>query len=98
MKLKMFAAALLVGVVLAGCSGQGEKEETSPPKPAVSQEQPTIKELVADISSGKAGVESASITSDELIIRKAGGSEVVENLPADEFFVSIAPYITQTHE
>lgn len=40
----------------------------------------------------------ASIRPDSLIIADAAGQETSLPLPADEFYVSIAPYATQTHD
>lgn len=57
-----------------------------------------IKQLVSDYSQDKKSDGSASITSDELIITKENGEQIIYSLPEDEFFVSIAPYIHQTHE
>lgn len=56
-----------------------------------------IKELVHDYSIGKIENQSASITSKELIVIDQDGSQQNYDLPKDEFFVSIAPYINETH-
>ncbi|WP_203457105.1 CueP family metal-binding protein [Paenibacillus tepidiphilus] len=56
-----------------------------------------IKQLVADYSSHKLAAGSASINSRELIINAGTGGEQSYALPSDEFFVSIAPYIENTH-
>src|SRR5699024_5715029 len=40
---------------------------------------------------------SASITSKELIVTEKDDSESVYPLPENEFFVSIAPFINETH-
>lgn len=57
-----------------------------------------IKKLVQDYSVGDSdeGV-SASITSDELIVTDSDNKETTYNLPDDEFFVSIAPFVETTH-
>ena len=57
----------------------------------------SIKQLVHDYSVGNLTVESASITPRELIVNGGGAGEKVYTLPQDEFFVSVAPYIDQTH-
>lgn len=56
-----------------------------------------IKALVNDYSAKKTEDETASITSQELIITKSDESQVTYELPEDEFFVSIAPFINETH-
>ncbi|KHF38009.1 hypothetical protein LQ50_23975 [Halalkalibacter okhensis] len=56
-----------------------------------------IKELVHDYSVGNITNQSASITSHELIITDSDGSQINYDLPEDEFFLSIAPYVNETH-
>ncbi len=40
----------------------------------------------------------ASIRSDSLLVSDGGAREVSLPMPADEFYVSVAPYATQTHD
>ncbi|WEK55953.1 MAG: CueP family metal-binding protein [Candidatus Cohnella colombiensis] len=56
-----------------------------------------IKQIVNDYSTGKITNESASITSQQLIVTKNNGKKTTFELPENEFFVSIAPYIETTH-
>lgn len=56
----------------------------------------SVKQLVQDYS-GRKSKDSASITSEQLIVTDRSGSETAYTLPKDEFFVSIAPYIENTH-
>ena len=56
-----------------------------------------IKEKVHAYSVGNFEDVSASITSHELIVTE-NGKKTSFNLPEDEFFVSIAPFIEHTHE
>jgi len=93
MKLKMFAATLFAIVVLGACNGEGSKVENS----VKEMDTQDIKELVAEYSGNKATEESASITSSQLIVTDQEGKEFAYALPKDEFFVSIAPYVNQTH-
>ena len=88
MKLKFFAATLFVTVVLGACSG--ENSNVDPIKE-------DIKELVNEYSGNKTKDESASITSSQLIVTDKDKKELAYNLPEDEFFVSIAPYVNETH-
>lgn len=62
-----------------------------------SENEKNIKELVEDYSTGKIKDESASITSNQLIVAKSDKKKVIYDLPEEEFFVSIAPYVNQTH-
>ncbi|OBZ14389.1 hypothetical protein A8L34_10630 [Bacillus sp. FJAT-27264] len=56
-----------------------------------------IKQLVQDFSTRKATATSASITSKQLVVTNEGAKDVAYDLPDNEFFLSIAPYIEQTH-
>ena len=56
-----------------------------------------VKQLVQEYSASQRKNESASITSEQLIVTDSSGSETTYPLPQDEFFVSIAPYIENTH-
>lgn len=99
MKLKIVATALFAAsVVLAACSSEGtvdkgSKEENS----STGKETVNIKELVSDYSAANLEDQSASITSQQLIITDSDENKTVYDLPKDEFFVSIAPYINETH-
>src|SRR5690625_7043516 len=79
---------LLASVLLVACNNEIISEEGSTED---------IKELVHEYSIGDIKNETASITSEELIITNNDESETVYPLPEDEFFVSIAPYINETH-
>ncbi|KAB2330074.1 CueP family metal-binding protein [Bacillus mesophilum] len=61
------------------------------------EEAKDIKELIKSYSTSDMGEDSASITSHDLIVAKSDGSKHSYELPKDEFFVSIAPYINETH-
>jgi hypothetical protein len=56
-----------------------------------------IKQLVNDYSTRILKTESASITSKQLIVTDSDKKSKKYDLPKDEFFVSIAPYINTTH-
>lgn len=81
---------LLFIVLLSACSN--EDESSSKIKDSVD-----LKQLVQDYSTDKITDGSASISSKELFITNDDDSTTVYNLPEDEFFVSIAPYIETTH-
>src|SRR5690625_6108120 len=58
-----------------------------------------IKELVHEYTIGEFDPDniSASINSHQLIVQE-NDDEKIYDLPEDEFFVSIAPFISETHE
>ncbi|MGZ9585786.1 CueP family metal-binding protein [Paenibacillus marinisediminis] len=56
-----------------------------------------IKQMVQDFSSGNSTAKTASITSKELKVVQQDPKETTYALPDDEFFVSIAPYVNETH-
>lgn len=82
--------AVVLAAGMYGCAG-GAKEAV----PAAVEE-PDLKQLVDGYSTGRLTADSASITSQELIV-KDGGATKTYTLPEDEFFVSIAPYVEATH-
>ncbi|WP_458123558.1 CueP family metal-binding protein [Paenibacillus sp. Z3-2] len=58
---------------------------------------PNIRKLVEDISTGKETPESASINAKQLIVTDQDKKTTAYDLPGNEFFLSIAPYVDQTH-
>lgn len=93
MKLKTIVVALLAVFALAACSSKSSDEGVSVKEKAPGD----MKTLVNDYSTGKAKAKNASITSEQLIVTEDNGKETTYELPDKEFFVSIAPYVTQTH-
>ncbi len=84
---------VLASVLLVACSGDKQSDESSSGK----NESVNIKELVHDYSTWSIKDETASITSKQLIVTDEDNKETLYDLPDDEFFVSIAPYINETH-
>ena len=96
MKLKasaIFAVTLLVAVVLVACGGGSTNEESA----SKVNETQDIKKLVSEYSVGNIENQSASITSQQLIVTESNKNQLVYDLPENDFFVSIAPYINKTH-
>ncbi|MDM5152615.1 CueP family metal-binding protein [Bacillus sp. DX1.1] len=91
MKLKGFIITLLAAVILTACASTGKDEAK------LVKETDDIKALVNDYSTENKNAQNASITSQQLIVTENDGSETSYDLPKDEFFVSIAPYINETH-
>lgn len=91
MKSKIVLSAFLATSLLAACSA-GESN-----KGASQQEDVNVKDLVQEYSSVKMEDQSASITSTELIIKDENGKETAYDLTGEDFFVSIAPYVNETH-
>lgn len=94
MKKQMWIIASLVVVIVLGAfliaNNVGTEE-------AGNAEAPNIKKLVEDISTGKEKPESASINATQLIVTDKGNQTTTYDLPEKEFFLSIAPYVEQTH-
>ncbi|KAA9008596.1 hypothetical protein F4V43_00220 [Paenibacillus spiritus] len=92
----MAAAVIAVGAVAyfwsAGGQQPGKSEEAGVLPAGVD-----IKELVQSYSTGEMKAESASISSTKLVVTQADQSRVAYKLPGDEFFLSIAPYLKETH-
>jgi ABC-type oligopeptide transport system substrate-binding subunit len=96
MKLKIFAifvVTLLAAIFLVACGGQGTNEESS----LKENNTQDIKKLVSEYSLGNIENHSASITSQQLIVTESNKNQLVYDLPENDFFVSIAPYINKTH-
>ncbi|MDY0407175.1 CueP family metal-binding protein [Virgibacillus sp. 179-BFC.A HS] len=91
MKLKTIAILILVSALFMGCSNGNGNDEAN--KDDVTD----IKELVHDYSVGNVEAASASITSSELVVTDENKNQTTYDLPDDEFFVSIAPFINETH-
>ncbi|MEG0261289.1 MAG: CueP family metal-binding protein, partial [Lysinibacillus sp.] len=94
MKLKMFAVTLLATVLLGACNGESSDGADNGKKES---ETVDVKELVSAYSGDRTKNETASITSKQLIVTNEKGKESTYDLPKDEFFVSIAPFVTETH-
>ncbi|MNI42698.1 hypothetical protein D3C73_969990 [compost metagenome] len=96
MKKQVLATAGLAVVIAIGAywytgrsGGEGEALSTADTQ--------KLKQLVQDYSSRSLTAESASISSTQLIVKENSGKSVTYSLPKDEFFVSIAPYLKETH-
>ena len=93
MKMNALVVTLLASMMLVAC-GDGSKNESSSSK---EMDEKDIKQLVDDYSAGNIENESASITSTQLIVTDSNEKKTVYDLPDDSFFVSIAPYVNETH-
>ena len=86
---------ILFVIILAACSSNNNDEgKTGDTEKEVPE---NIKEIVNDYSVGESKDESASITSTQLIVTDKDDEQITYDLPEDEFFVSIAPFINETH-
>lgn len=84
------AAIVAVGTfLLAGGNGKDISTQKDVPN--------NIKQLVQEYSTGTIKDQSASITSQQLIVTDNDKKTITYELPKDEFFVSIAPYVERTH-
>ncbi len=91
MKIKGILILIAVVFLLAACGAN--KPSTDADKLSSDQ----VKELVHQYSVGEFKDVSASITSDELVVTDKSQNKTVYELPNDQFFVSIAPFVNQTH-
>lgn len=91
MKLKSFIILLLFATVLAACSGDSDHTSQS------LDESIDIKALVNDFSTREVQAEQAAINAKQLIVTEEDGSESVYDVSNEDFFVSIAPYVNETH-
>ncbi len=89
----MLAITISILVFLAACNGNSEDETLNTAENAYDN----IKELVDDYSGNTTTGKTASITSTELIVTDSDNNATAYDLPAEEFFVSIAPFINETH-
>ncbi|WP_217587102.1 CueP family metal-binding protein [Lentibacillus saliphilus] len=90
MKLKLTIIMLLITGLLAACNDGSENASND-----LAPEE--LKQLINDYSTGDGIGQSASITATELVITSNDNKKTVHDLPKDEFFVSIAPYMNVTH-
>ena len=90
MKVQLIAILVLITALSVGCSNEKASNETQ-------KSEVDIKELVNDYTVRNVVAASASITSSELIVTGDDKKVTTYDLPEDEFFVSIAPFINTTH-
>jgi hypothetical protein len=94
MKRKIVVATVLATVALGAYIFTGGVERNSPNENKDTQ---SVKQLVDNYSSGNIKARSASITSKQLIVNEGEANSLTYDLPENEFFVSIAPYVDKTH-
>ncbi|MFB1082208.1 CueP family metal-binding protein [Jeotgalibacillus sp. JSM ZJ347] len=92
MKFKSLCLAIFAAFLLAACSSDSESQGQ-----AGADEATNIRELVQDFSTREVSAEQASITGETLTITEEDGSEQTHDITSEDFFVSIAPYVDQTH-
>lgn len=89
MKHKLILALVMSGSLLTACAQEEE---------AVKKIEATeIKEMVQYYTARNITAKSASITATQLVVTNDNEEKEVYELPKEEFFVSIAPYINETH-
>ncbi|KIL46665.1 hypothetical protein KP77_27920 [Jeotgalibacillus alimentarius] len=92
MKFKSLLALLFASILLVACGNEGTEEAASENSASID-----IKELVNDFSTREVSAEQASITGETLTITEEDGSEETHDVSGEDFFVSIAPFVDQTH-
>lgn len=93
MKLRTMIGLLVLVMFLGACSNTNSNNHDT----LTGNGDQDIKTLVNDYSVGKINDQTASITSTQLIVTENDDTEITYDLPEDEFFVSIAPFISETH-
>jgi hypothetical protein len=94
MKKKIWmASGAVVIVALGAILFVGGNDKESPTASDTSD----VKQLVQQYSSSSMKNLSASITSEQLVVTDNNNKSTAYDLPKDEFFVSIAPYVKNTH-
>lgn len=89
MKSKLSFLILLAAVLLVACMKNDSLTNQ--------QNDDQIKALVHGYSISSQSEEDVSITGTELIVTKPDGQEMIYQLPEEDFFVSIAPFLNHTH-
>lgn len=84
--------SIAVVTMLASCSANDDRNVATE-----SGKAENVKQLVSEYSGADIPDQTASITSHELIVTNSDESQVIYELPEDEFFISIAPYKDATH-
>lgn len=87
------ASGAVVVVALGAVLFVGGNDKETP----AASDTSNIKQLVQEYSSSSMKDLSASITSEQLILTDSSNKSTTYDLPKDEFFVSIAPYVKSTH-
>lgn len=90
MKFKILTLILFASMLLVACSSGNDTSSND-------SESVDMKQLVNDYSTRSIENETAAITATQLIVTDENNKETLYDLPEDEFFVSIAPYINETH-
>ena len=86
MKLKIVSVLLITLALLTACAGESKVDTTE-----------NIRDLVNDYSVRNKTAASASITSTELIVTDDSDKETRYDISEEDFFVSVAPFISETH-
>lgn len=89
MRLKIVFLLLMIPIFLGACSDANQLSEENLVE--------DLKALVHDYSVGNIQGHNATITSTQLIVNDNDDSELIYDLAEEEFFVSIAPFIDETH-
>lgn len=91
------AVIAAVGIYMYAGSREKDAAEVAGTPAGTQMASQELKQMVADYSARTLTSESASITSTQLIVDSGTPSEATYNLPEDEFFLSVAPYVENTH-
>ena len=85
MKNRIVFVCVFLLVILAACNSSTDQSS-----------EVDVKSLIHDYSTDQISATSASVDTSQLVVEK-DNKEVNYDLPDDEFYVSIAPFINETH-
>lgn len=93
---------LLVLIFAAACSGKGDSDAHNDISGAAATGQLSssgedVKSVMEAFSSKKRTAKSVSAKSSELLVVENDGTQRTYPMPKNEFYLSIAPYVGQTH-
>lgn len=101
----MFAAACATILFAAGCSAPAPAETSVNDQQLIADlgfEGRSAKDIITELDALPVAERPtrlmASIRPNELVLADAAKREAAVPMPADEFYVSVAPYVGQTHE
>lgn len=83
---------LLVLVFAAACSGK-----SGPAADSTSPADKNVKQIVEEFSLAKRTAKSVSAKSSELLVLENDGTQKTYPMPKNEFYLSIAPFVENTH-
>ena len=93
-KIKLIIAVLFTSFILVGCSASNEEVLED-----LGLNGMDAKDILNALATNTVDASEFSVSvNDKYLTLKTSNDEVVLDMPSDEYYLSIAPYITMTHE